>query len=58
MKRRLRSITAELGGNPGWDLVVIARKSASEAGYADLKTALKGLLRSLRILDRAKARAV
>ena len=50
MKRRLRQIAAELVGHDGWDLVVIAKKEAAEAGYRDLRKALSRLLRSFGLL--------
>ena len=58
MKRRLRQIAAELIGKDGWDLVVIARKDASEAGYSDLKDALRRLLGAFGLLARRKSTAV
>ena len=58
VKRRLRNIMTELCGKDGWDLVVIARKTASEAGYRDLKMALTGLLRSSGLLGQSNASAV
>ena len=57
MKRRLRQIASELIGNDGWDLVVIARKDASEAGYGDLKNALGKLLKSFGLLAGQKPKA-
>ena len=48
----------ELCGQDGWDLVVIARKTASEAGYRDLKMALTGLLRLSGLLGQRNASAV
>ena len=50
VKRRLRQIAAELVGHDGWDLVVIARKDASGAGYRDLREALGRLLKSFGLL--------
>ena len=50
VKRRLRQIAADLVGHSGWDLVVIARKDASEAGYRDLREALGRLLKSFGLL--------
>jgi RNase P protein component len=47
----------ELCGQDGWDLVVIARKTASEAEHAELRTSLTRLLRSSGLLDNRKARA-
>ena len=58
MKRRLRQIAAELIGKDGWDLVVIARKDASEAGYGDLRDALRQLLGAFHLLARRKSTAV
>ena len=58
MKRRLRQIAAELIGKDGWDLVVIARKDASEAGYSDLRDALRRLLGAFGLLARRKPTAV
>ena len=58
MKRRLRQIAAELIGKDGWDLVVIARKDASEAGYSDLRDALRRLLGAFGLLARRKSTAV
>ena len=58
VKRRLRQIAAELIGQDGWDLVVIARKDASEAGYRDLRNALRQLLGSFGLLARQNPSAV
>ena len=58
VKRRLRHIAAELIGQDGWDLVVIARKDASEAGYGDLRSALSHLLGAFGLLARRKPTAV
>lgn len=58
VKRRLRHIASELIGRDGWDLVVIARKDASEAGYRDLRGALGQLLGAFGLLARQKATAV
>ena len=57
MKRRLRHIVAELVGHDGWDLVVIVKKEAAEAGYRDLKDALGKLLRSFGLLAGQKPKA-
>ncbi len=58
VKRRLRHIAAELIGKDGWDLVVIARKGASEAGYGDLRNALGQLLGAFGLLARRKSTAI
>lgn len=58
VKRRLRQIAAELIGKDGWDLVVIARTKASEAGYRELREALGQLLRAFGLLARRTPTAV
>ena len=58
VKRRLRQIASELIGQDGWDLVVIARKDASEAGYRDLRNALRQLLGAFGLLARQNPSAV
>lgn len=58
VKRRLRHIAAESIGKEGWDLVVIARKGASGAGYGDLRNALVQLLGAFGLLARRKSTAI
>lgn len=57
VKRRLRQIAAELIAQDGWDLVIVARKDASEAGYQDLRDALGRLLKSFGLLSGQKPKA-
>ena len=45
IKRRLREAIRELSLIKGWDVVLIARRSAATATYASLKNALQDLLR-------------
>jgi ribonuclease P protein component len=44
VKRRLREILRPVPLAPGWDIVLIARAAAANAGYADLEKSVKGLL--------------
>ena len=46
IKRRLREAIRELPTEKGWDLVLIARKSASTTTYSELIVALEELLQS------------
>lgn len=46
LRRRLREALRATDHRPvgGWDILVIARPASATAGYADVKTALEGLL--------------
>lgn len=44
IKRRLREAIRELPMEKGWDVVVIARRSASSAAYSELREALEKLV--------------
>lgn len=51
VKRRLREAARLTNVQDGWDLVLIARKDASEADYHGLNQSMRGLLKRARILD-------
>jgi ribonuclease P protein component len=44
LKRQLRAIAREATVVPGWDIVVIARRPATESRFADLKGTMERLL--------------
>ena len=50
VKRRLRETVRGLSTKKGWDMVFIARSSASKVTYRALREALQGLLRSAGLL--------
>ena len=50
VKRRLREILRLASVKAGWDMVFIARPAASEADYASLDKAVKGLLSRAELL--------
>lgn len=49
IRRRLRAIlrTWDRGGQPGWDILIVARPASAAASYADLRAALLSLLAPL-----------
>ena len=51
VKRRLREIARLTPARPGWDLVFIARRQASNASYQELEAAVRGLLGRARVLE-------
>ena len=44
VKRRLREIVRQMPLQPGWDIVLVARPAAAEAGYGGLGGTVRGLL--------------
>ncbi len=52
VKRRLREGVRSLTVQPGWDVVISARRPAAAADYHELREAVAGLLSRARILDR------
>ena len=53
VKRRLREAARLANVQDGWDLVLIARKDASEADYHGLNRSMGGLLKRARILGKS-----
>ncbi|OGO39921.1 MAG: ribonuclease P protein component [Chloroflexi bacterium RBG_16_57_8] len=53
IKRRLREILRAILLKPGWDIVLIARPSAVNAGYAGLREAVQHLLTRAHLMDMA-----
>lgn len=51
LRRRLKEILRIAPVKPGWDLVLIVRKSSVEAGFDDLKRAVYNLLRRSNLLE-------
>lgn len=51
IRRRIRAILRELPVKDGADVVVIARRGAREASYADLRASLRQLLDQAGLLD-------
>ncbi|MBM3133609.1 MAG: ribonuclease P protein component [Chloroflexi bacterium] len=52
VKRLLREAARLTPIEPGWDIVVIARKEAADACYGDIEATFAGLLRRARLLGR------
>lgn len=52
VKRRLREGVRSLTLQPGWDVVISARRPAAAADYHELREAVAGLLSRAHILDR------
>ena len=53
VKRRLREGVRSLTLQPGWDVVISARRPAAAADYHELREAVAGLLSRAQILDRS-----
>lgn len=51
VKRRLRQVATLTPTRKGWDLVVVARQSASAASYKQLEEALADLLKRGQLLE-------
>lgn len=49
-KRLLREIMRLTPLEAGWDIVLIARKPAADAGYTELEKTIKGLLSRARLM--------
>ncbi len=49
VKRRLREVVREANVAPGWDTILIARKGAGEADFAQLRNAVHNLIRRTKI---------
>lgn len=52
VRRRLREGVHSLPIQPGWDVVISARRPAAAVNYHELRDAVAGLLSRARILDR------
>lgn len=52
VRRRLREGVHSLPIQPGWDVVISARRPAAAVNYHDLRDAVAGLLSRAHILDR------
>ena len=55
VRRRLREAVRSLPSRPGWDVVISAKRAASEADFHQLKAALADLLGRARLLARETA---
>ena len=55
VRRRLREAVRPMPVKPGWDIVLIARRSAAGAAYIDLKGAAQELLSRARLMTRPPA---
>ena len=53
VRRRLREGVRSLPVQPGWDVVISARRPAAAADYHELREAMAGLFSRAHILDRA-----
>ena len=45
VKRRLREVVRNADFQPGWDAIIMARKGAADANYAQLERAVHNLMR-------------
>ena len=55
LRRRLREAVRSLPLENGWDVVAIARRSAAEATYAELRASLAALLERAGLLAKLEA---
>jgi ribonuclease P protein component len=53
VRRRLREVVRSLPLKNGWDVVIIARRSAAEAPYGQLRQSLASLLERARIATKS-----
>ena len=52
IKRLLREILRLMSLSPGWDIAFITRTQAADAGYAELKKEVEGLLSKAQLLNK------
>ena len=57
VKRRLREILRSAQLKPGWDIIFIARPRAADAGFANLKKSVQGLLARTGLLTKEYEKA-
>ena len=56
VKRRLREVFRKADCAPGWDAIIMARKGAGDADYADLERAAMNLMRRTDLLGQRSPR--
>ena len=55
VKRRLRELVRNSQIDPGWDVIIMARRGAGEAEFAKLESAVANLTRRSKLTNRERA---